>query len=534
MKKKFLILMLAMMSVCTFAGEWQWSVGIKGMVSSETNRNPDAFLWIPPKCEMVRAVMVGQHNMSEETLFEMDSFRKKLADMGVGMIWITPGLDQQWKVETGVQKAFETMMNDFADVSGYSELKYVPIIPIGHSAMATYPWNFAAWNPERTLAIISLHGDAPRTNLCGYGRENLEWGRTRNIDGIPGLMIEGEYEWWEARVNPALAFRMKYPDSCISFLCDTGRGHFDVSPQTADYIALFIRKALELRYPQNQNIDSPVALKKVNMKDGWLAERWWGDKAKRPKAAPYNKYKGDRHDAFWYFDEEMAMLTEDRYRQHRNKKMQYIGFMQNGELTGYNSASHVKAALRFLPHEDGLTFNITPVFTDSLRTELSDDNTGGRITMDRVCGPVEVINDTTFRVSFYRMGMYNPRRTADITLLASNGGDKKYKGAVQELSLKIPYRNISGKRQYIMFPGIEDISAGTKEVTLNAVSDCGLPVSYYVKQGSAVVDGNTLRITDIPVRSKYPVKVTVVAWQYGIGCKVQTAEPVEMYFYIIE
>ena len=150
--------------------------------------------------------------------------------------------------------------------NGSRVVKYVPIIPIGHSAMATYPWNFAAWNPERTLAVISLHGDAPRTNLCGYGRENLEWGRTRNIDGIPGLMIEGEYEWWEARVNPALAFRMKYPDSCISFLCDTGRGHFDVSPQTADYIALFIRKALEWRYPQNQNIDSPVALKKVNMK----------------------------------------------------------------------------------------------------------------------------------------------------------------------------------------------------------------------------------------------------------------------------
>lgn len=48
-------------------------------------------------------------------------------------------------------------------------------------------------------------------------------------------MIEGEYEWWEARVNPALAFRMMYPESCISFLCDTGRGHFDVAEQTADY-----------------------------------------------------------------------------------------------------------------------------------------------------------------------------------------------------------------------------------------------------------------------------------------------------------
>lgn len=82
-------------------------------------------------------------------------------------------------ITTGCQEAFEKMMEDFANVSGYSELKYAPIVPFGHSAMATYPWNFAAWNPDRTLAIISLHGDAPRTNLTGYGRDNMEWGNVR-------------------------------------------------------------------------------------------------------------------------------------------------------------------------------------------------------------------------------------------------------------------------------------------------------------------------------------------------------------------
>ena len=39
---------------------------------------------------------------------------------------------------------------------------------------------------------------APRTILTGYGRDNMEWGK-RTIDGIPGLMIEGEYEWWLER-----------------------------------------------------------------------------------------------------------------------------------------------------------------------------------------------------------------------------------------------------------------------------------------------------------------------------------------------
>ena len=60
------------------------------------------------------------------------------------------------------------------------------------------PWNFAAWNNQRTLCVISFHGDAPRTNLCGYGTANVEWGRTRNIDGIPGLIhacLDAHYQF---------------------------------------------------------------------------------------------------------------------------------------------------------------------------------------------------------------------------------------------------------------------------------------------------------------------------------------------------
>ena len=227
----FVILAVSLLP-SSIAAEWQWSVQISGIVSNETNDHPQAFLWIPSDCVQVKGVMIGTHNMTEETLFENALFREKMSEIGLALIWITPGWDQKWDITAGSQKAFEQMLDDFASVSGYNELKYAPIVPFGHSAMATYPWNFAAWNPDRTLAIISLHGDAPRTNLTGYGRDNMEWGK-RTIDGIPGLMIEGEYEWWEDRVNPALAFRMMYPKSCVSFLCDTGRGHFDIADRTA-------------------------------------------------------------------------------------------------------------------------------------------------------------------------------------------------------------------------------------------------------------------------------------------------------------
>ena len=62
----------------------------------------------------------------------------------------------------------------------------------------------------------------------------------------------------------------------------------------------------------------------------------------------------------------------------------------------------------------------------------------------------------------------------------------------------------------------------------------GIAVSYFVKEGPAILEGNILKIQNIPPSSKFPIKVTVVAWQYGIKNKYQTAEPVERFFYINE
>lgn len=170
----FVLVALLMLNMKGQAAEWQWSVEIPSMVSDETGGHPTAFLWIPEDCQRVKAVVVGQHNMCEETLFENVLFRQRMKEAGIALVWITPILNQPWDVATGCNDALLRALDDLAEVSGYGELGRVPIVPLGHSAMATYPWNFAAWNPERTLAVISYHGDAPRTNLCGYGRANLE------------------------------------------------------------------------------------------------------------------------------------------------------------------------------------------------------------------------------------------------------------------------------------------------------------------------------------------------------------------------
>ena len=78
------------------AAEWQWSVKIPGIVSNETNDHPQAFLWIPSDCVQVKGVMIGTHNMTEETLFENALFREKMSEIGLSLIWITPGWDEKW------------------------------------------------------------------------------------------------------------------------------------------------------------------------------------------------------------------------------------------------------------------------------------------------------------------------------------------------------------------------------------------------------------------------------------------------------
>lgn len=527
-----LLLCFLMSTIHLFAAEWQWSVSLRGYVSDETKDHPSAFLWIPEDCEQVKAIVFSQQNMCEETIFAHPKFRKAMAELGFAIVWVAPGIDYQWDVTKGSQDVFNKMLEDLAEISGYVEIRHAPLVPLGHSAMATFPWNFAAWNPERTLAVVSYKGDAPRTNLTGYGKENLEWGRTRNIDGIPGLMIEGEYEWWEARVNPALAFRMMYPESCVSFLYDRGQGHFDVSDKVVDYMILFLQKAAKYRLPDNQPLDSPTELITIDPTEGWLGSRWITD-VKREKAAPFSIYKGNKHDAFWYFDQEMAEVTENYYKEALGKEMRYIGFEIDGKWLPFDKSSHGQYQATPVLGDD-LTFTISAAFTDSLHSQRLSIPSKDNIRIHKINGPVKQLNDTTFMVDFYRMGMNSPRRTGDIWLFAQAEEDNRYKSIVQQLNIRIPYPLMTGERQYILFPGLSDVDYGTKEITLNATSDKDLAIFYYIKEGPVKIEGDRLVFITAPPRSKFPVKVTVVAWQYGVNGKIQSAQPVERSFYIVK
>ena len=539
MNTRFLFLILAslllLLSSTGRAAEWQWSV---------PDGSSRAYLWVPPDCPRVRAVVVSNHNMIEQGILEHPAMRKTLAKLGIAEVWVVPFLDIPFDFNKGAGEHFEYLMNALADESGYAELKFVPAVPLGHSACASYPWNFAACNPGRTLAVVSVHGDAPQTDKAGFGRVNVDWG-ARNIDGVPGLMVMGEYEWWEDRLTPAFRCFEKHPETPLAFLADAGHGHFDYSDQLVGFLAMFIRKAAEARLPAEAPLDKPVALKPVAPENGWRIDRWHKDQPPAAPAAPYAEYKGDPKQAFWCFDKEMADTTEAYYAVVRGKKPQLLS-VTSGDMPLEKGCGE-PVAPPFIPAQDGVTFRVNGNFLDV----VPENNTkatfwtglpagsplghaAGPIKLSRTVGPFVQTGPDTFAYRPGRAEYSGSRRTQDMWIVASHPGDEYYKSMVQQAVLWAP-PNKAGKAQSITFPEIPDQAAGgAGSLELEAASDARLPVSFYVREGPAEIAGHTLKFTAIPPRARYPVKVTVVAWQFGRSTepKIQTAASVERTFLI--
>ncbi len=78
-------------------------------------------------------------------------------------------------------------------------------------------------------------------------------------------------------------------------------------------------------------------------------------------------------------------------------------------------------------------------------------------------------------------------------------------------------KKVPGTRdQKITFPNMPDVPRSTRRLKPGATSSSGLPVGYFVQQGPAVVEGDELVITQVPVKDTKPIKITVGAYQTGL------------------
>lgn len=536
MKQKFLFYLLLPLGLCSFSkgtaqnAVWQWKTEVRNFARQPKHAVSEAFLWIPEKARKVKGIIIAQHNMEEISILEDTQFREEMAALGFAEIWCAPMFDHTFDFTDGALETLEGILADLADSSGYQELKHVPLIAIGHSAAASWPYYLGAVLPDRTLVCVSVSGQWPYFRDKSFARDI--WG-DRNIDCIPCLETMGEYEAAHTWSREGLKERKEHPALPLSMLACPAEGHFAYTPGKAAYIAMFIRKAVKYGHVDPR-------------KQGWLAEKWNKDTKPGYEPAPVKEYAGNPDQAFWFFDREMAEATAAYQSRYRGMKAQLVGVQQNGEVVRQRN-THLQVHPRFLPEEDGITFRLTPVFLDTVPGEsprcqgwtglpvgasIGHARSGMPVTVRKICGPFTVTAEGHFKVQWDRATSFKADRH-DLTFVIEHPGDGTYKPAAQQAQVTIPGRNGKGQEQRITFANLPDVQKGTSMVKLLATADSGLPVGFFVKNGPARIEGNTLKITAIPPRAKLPVAVTVVAWQYG-NTQFKTAEPVVRTFYVTD
>lgn len=494
-----------------------------------------AFLWIPPKADFVRGVIISSANMLESRWMNDSIIRQMASEEKLALVWI--GGPQKASVlnadmKAGAGEKLEALMNQFGRVTGYPELAFAPFIPTGHSAQGHLSWNLTAWNPNRVIAAIAVktipfpdslrYSGVPVLYLVG---ETTEWPQFR--DGRPG---DRDF-FWPVVQKSAVNLRRQNENNLVAVVTDPGGGHFDWSAKDSRFMALYIKKACAARLPKHFPEKGPVKLNPINKESGWLTDNA-GMKPDHFQPAPYNNYKGPKNEAYWFFDKELAEAAVAFCGDRKERAKQMVTFEQDGKLLNVTKLGF--APLKFEPEADGITFTLQGGFLKEVPAELVKAGAplqyaDSEIKFSVIDGPVIQTGPDTFRVDFNREGWRN-----DIWILACNPGSETIRKAVQPGKVTIPYPLKEGKPQVLHFPEIGEINIRQKTIKLQATSDSGLPVHYFVKSGPAFVEGDQLILTNIPAKAKFPMKITVVAWQFGriSGEKIQSAEPVEQLFFI--
>ena len=495
-----------------------------------------AYMWIPPSAPKVTGAIVAFANLLERQWLEDSLIRQVAADNGLGIVWIGPARKGDTTLTADMKpymaSAFVKMMNDFAEESGYSELRQVPIIPTGHSANGHFAWTFANLFPQRTIACIAVK-TAPLPDqlkfkdipICYLVGQTTEWPQFR----VPDPATQPGYRdfFWPVVKKSALKLRAESADNLISVVVDPGGGHFDWSSGLNTFMANYIRAACRYRL-QNGS----CALKPIRKEAGWLTDSG-GMEPDQYLPSSYSNYRGNVGSSYWFFDRTTAEGAMAVQGDRVTRKKQMLTFVQ--DRTKLPVAKLGFAPLKFEPDTDGLTFTLRGDFLDRIPDELIDHgavlgHAPGQISFSIITGPAIKVNDTTFKVRFGRESI-----GGDLWIIEKHPGNAEYRSAVQPGKMTIPSKLLKGAPQKISFDSIPSLTDKENTIALKAISSAGLPVSFFVREGPAYVSGNVLHITAIPVRAKSKVRIAVVAYQWGRSRlpSVQSAEPVERSFYVL-
>ena len=516
---------------------YQWSV----RVPHHTGKR--AYLWISPNCRRVRGLIFGVQNMLEAPMLADATIRKAAAQCGLGILWVAPGnigvhdsglcIGDQFGPPAKAGRQLQGALNRLAQVTGYTELRYAPLLVVGHSAAASLVYGMAAWDPARIIAIMP--------DKCGFPSGN----QSQLQHGVPVFRVTSEWaEWgsgWGSLVQSDIKMfehqRKLHPHAPMGQFVDVGTGHFDWNPASAPIIALFIKKAVEYRVPAQAPLNQPVRLKPVDLAAGGVIDiTQLGEPFST--AVPQSEFKGKPSHAAWFFDVNLANAVNQYMAAAYARKPQMIDFTIHGKPAPLIKGGYADLGPQW--NADGITFQVHAKYLNRSPTKnLFAGQTLGHCEEPIQFRPVDgaglkQVGPNTFEMWLHRGGIRRQGNPWEPWVLAYSTGNKQYLSADRPAHFWVKLRNTTGRRQRLTFAPIANQTAGGGPIALHAVASSGLPVQFFVISGPVRLRGNTLVQTRIPPRAKFPMRVLVGAYQWGrVGANaIESAAPVTRQFLI--
>jgi hypothetical protein len=267
-------------------------------------------LWLPPNHAYIRGVIVA-HSMIGG-LASSRPTRLAAAREGLGMM--VCGVLKGDSKEALDQ--IDAMLEQFAAASGHPELKGAPLMLGGLSASVISTRGVACVAPERVFGIVHVAGGNMHHTPDGC----------RGMVEVPFIAFNGEFEWCGpeggGHSSGKAGIRKEYGkqtqwvmirEQMLRLWRDKHRHRMtlvvvpcrDHGAWDLDLTALFIRKCAQYRLPvEKRDGGKPAICRPLPADKGWLTDA----DLDHPKfdPAPYDSFKGDKNNAFWQFDEEMA------------------------------------------------------------------------------------------------------------------------------------------------------------------------------------------------------------------------------------
>ena len=240
-----------------------------------------AFLWVPKQAAHLNGVMIAKSNLIEGRLLESVTVRNVLAKYRIGVIYLharsttdkpsnanimgdfvylddaaAANYNKDYQPPANAGAVLDEMLARFAAVSGFDELRYAPLIGVGHSAGMGLGRALGSWDPSRAIAQICLKG----------GTKQSIPGVTEYIDqyeiqpGVPTYLAAGQFTEHAAFDNPAgkdnyidgeiqnlSKIRAKGTDRLVTMSVEWESGHYDWSEQSNEAVANYLDQIIPAR-----------------------------------------------------------------------------------------------------------------------------------------------------------------------------------------------------------------------------------------------------------------------------------------------